>query len=142
MLYLLALRQVSALNWGTLTRHAGSYTTPLSPTMPVLTLYHRVRVHMPAGDLSHEMNLMTYPDMREDNWADVDSSASLHVVCRKTTCNGASSGTFALSTLSSPMDLCSNRLLGLKDVLHEADCGVRPRVNSKVQSKGFDTSEW
>ena len=37
-----------------------------------------------------------------------------------------------LSTLSSPMDLCSNRLLGLKDVLHEADCGVRPRVNLKV----------
>ena len=69
MLYLLALRQVSALNWGTLTRHASSYTTPLSPTMPVLTLYHRVSVHMPAGDLSHEMNLVTYPDMREDNMA-------------------------------------------------------------------------
>ena len=30
------------------------------------------------------------------------------------------------------MDLCSKRLLGLKDVLHEADCGVRPRVNPKV----------
>ena len=69
MLYLLALRQVSALNWGTPTRHASSYTTPLRPTMPVLTLYHRVRVHMPTGDLSHEMNLMTYPDMREDNMA-------------------------------------------------------------------------
>ena len=133
MLYSLALRQVSALNWGTLTRHASSYTTPLSPTKPELTFYHRVRVHMPAGDLSHEMNLMTYPDMREDNWADVDSLASLHVVCRKTTSNWASSGTVALSTLSSPMDLCSNRLLGLKDVLHEADCGVRPRVNPKVQ---------
>ena len=24
---------------------------------------------MPAGDLSHEMNFMTYPDMREDNMA-------------------------------------------------------------------------
>ena len=77
MLYLLALRQVSALDWGTLTRHASSYTTPLSPTMPVLTLYHRVRVHMPAGDLSHEMNLMTYPDMREDNWQ-LDLTGTLH----------------------------------------------------------------
>ena len=103
MLYLLALRQVSALNWGTLTRHASSYTTPLSPTMPVLTLYHRVRVRMPAGDLSHEMNLMTYPDMREDNMATgpfevhciVDPSASLHVVCRKTTSNWTSIGTVA-----------------------------------------------
>ena len=66
MLYLLALRQVSALNWGTLTRHASSYTTPLSPTKPDLTFYHRVRVHMVATDLSHETNLMTYPDMRED----------------------------------------------------------------------------
>ena len=69
MLHLLALRQVSALNWGTLTRQASSYITPLSPTLPVLTSYHRVRTHMPAGDLSHEMNLMTYPDMREDNMA-------------------------------------------------------------------------
>ena len=77
MLYLLAPRQVSALNWGTLTRHASSYTTPLSPTMPVLTSYHRVRVHVPAGDLSHEMNLMTYPDMREDNWQ-LDLIGTLH----------------------------------------------------------------
>ena len=69
MLYLLALRQVSALNWGTLTRHASSYITSLSPTKPELTFYHRVRVHMPAGDLSHETDLMTYPDMREDNLA-------------------------------------------------------------------------
>ena len=150
MLYLLALRQVSAINWGTLARQASSYTTSLNPTKPNLTFYHRVRVHMPAGDLSHEMNLMTYPDMREDNMATgpyevhctVDPSASLHVVCRKTTGNWTSRGTVALSTLSSPMDLCSNRLLGLKDVLHETDCGVRPRVNSKVQSEGFDTSEW
>ena len=67
MLYLLALRQVSALNWGTLTRHASSYITSLSPTKPNLTFYHRVRVHMSMEDLSHEMNLMTYPDMREDN---------------------------------------------------------------------------
>ena len=73
MLYLLALRQVSALNWGTLTRHASSYTTSQSPTTPELTFYHRVRVHMPAGDLSHEVNLMTYPDMREDTMAVVDS---------------------------------------------------------------------
>ena len=79
MLYLLALRQVSALNWRTLTRHASSYTTPLSPTKPDLTFYHRVRVHMPAGDLSHEMNLMTYPDMREDNWQ-LDLTGTLH--CR------------------------------------------------------------
>ena len=28
---------------------------------------------------------------------------------------------------------CSNRLLGLKDLLHEAACGVRPRVNPKVR---------
>ena len=69
MLSLLALRQVIALNWGTLTCHASSYTTPLSPTKPDLTFYHRVRVHMVATDLSHETNLMTYPDMREDNLA-------------------------------------------------------------------------
>ena len=77
MLYLLALRQVSALNWGTLTRHASSYTTPLSPTKPDLTFYHRVRVHMVATDLSHETNLMTYPDMREDNWQ-LDHRGTLH----------------------------------------------------------------
>ena len=70
---LLALRQVIALNWGTLTRHASSYTTSLRPTTPELTFYHRVRVHMPAGDLSHEVNLMTYLDMREDTMAVVDS---------------------------------------------------------------------
>ena len=45
--------------------------------MPVLTLYHRVRVHMPAGGLSHETNLMTYPDMREDNWQ-LDLTGTLH----------------------------------------------------------------
>ena len=73
MLSLLALRQVIALNWGTLTRHASSYTTSLRPTTPELTFYHRVRVHMSAEDLSHEVNLMTYPDMREDTMAVVDS---------------------------------------------------------------------
>ena len=46
MLSLLALRQVIALNWGTLTRHASSYTTSLSPTTPELTFYHRVRVRV------------------------------------------------------------------------------------------------
>ena len=59
MLYLLALRQVSALNWGTLTRHASSYITSLSPTKPNLTFYHRVREHMVATDLNHETNFMT-----------------------------------------------------------------------------------
>ena len=57
MLYLLALRQVIALNWGTLTRHASLYTTPLSPTKPDLTFYHRVRVHMVATDLSLGLGL-------------------------------------------------------------------------------------
>ena len=66
MLYLLALRQVIALNWGTLTHHASSYITSLSPTKPNLTFYHRVRVHMSMEDLNHEMTLMIYPDMRED----------------------------------------------------------------------------
>ena len=59
MLNLLTLSEVSALKWGTLTRQASSYTTPLSPTMPVLTLYHRVREHMVATDLNHETNFMT-----------------------------------------------------------------------------------
>ena len=48
--------------------------------MPVLTLHHRVREHMPTGDLSHETNLMTYPDMREDNMAIGPHEVQLH--CR------------------------------------------------------------
>ena len=56
MLYLLTLRQVSALDWWTPTRRANSYTTPLSPTMPVLTLHHRVRTHMARADLNHDLN--------------------------------------------------------------------------------------
>ena len=71
---------------------------------------------MVATDLSHATNLMTYPDMREDNIAIGPHGLQLH--CRPS---------------PSPMEFCSNRLLGLKDVLHEADCGVRPRVNPKVQ---------
>ena len=35
---------------------------------------------MPAGDLSHEMNLMTYPDMGEDNMATGPHEVQLH--CR------------------------------------------------------------
>ena len=154
MLYLLALRQVIALNWGTLTHHASSYTTSLNPTKPNLTFYHRVRVHMPAGDLRHEDNWQLYLTgtlhCHESHDLSRYARGQLATVPHRYIALSTLKHLYMwlagrqlaigpqlvqlpiLSTLSSPMDLCSNRLLGLKDVLHEADCGVRPRVNPKV----------
>ena len=69
---------------------------------------------MPAGDLSHEMNLMTYPDMREDNMAIGPHEVQLH--CRP----------FSISTCGLQED---NLQVGLKRYVCIVDPILRVRVS-------------